>query len=86
MLGRTGTRTTLPGGTPNGASLAPYVQVNLSIQQRFKLPFVGAFKARFDLINLFNAIYLLRSSTSLGAFTPAHGLGRTFFAGLTKEF
>ena len=86
MLGGTGTRTTLPGGTPNGASLAPYVQVNLSIQQQFKLPYVGDFKARFDLINLFNAIYLLRSSTSIGAFTPAYGPGRTFFAGLTKEF
>jgi outer membrane receptor protein involved in Fe transport len=86
MLGGTGTRTTLPGGTPNGASLPPYVQVNLSIQHRFKLPYVGAFKLRFDAINLLNAIYLLRSSTALGAFTPAYGPGRTFFAGLTKEF
>ncbi len=86
MLGGTGTRTTLPGGTPNGASLPTYVQVNLSIQQQFKLPYAGPFKLRFDLINLFNAIYLLRSSTSIGAFTPAYGPGRTFFAGLTKEF
>jgi outer membrane receptor protein involved in Fe transport len=86
MLGGTGTRTTLPGGTPNGASLPPYVQLNLSIQHQFKLPYVGAFKLRFDAINLLNAIYLLRSSTSLGAFTPAYGPGRTVFAGLTKEF
>jgi outer membrane receptor protein involved in Fe transport len=86
MLGGTGTRTTLPGGTPNGASLPPYIQVNLSIQHQFKVPYVGAFKLRFDAINLLNAIYLLRSSTSLGAFTPAYGPGRTFFAGLTKEF
>ena len=31
-------------------------------------------------------IYLLRSSTSIGAFAPAFGPRRTFFAGLTKAF
>jgi outer membrane receptor protein involved in Fe transport len=86
MLAGTGTRTTLPGGTPNGASLPPYIQVNLGVSHRFQLPFVGPFKLRFDVINVLNAIYLLRSSTSLGAFTPAYGPGRTLFAGLTKEF
>jgi outer membrane receptor protein involved in Fe transport len=38
------------------------------------------------VINLFDEIYLLRSSTSLGAFAPAFGPRRTFYAGLTKEF
>jgi outer membrane receptor protein involved in Fe transport len=66
--------------------LPKYIQVNLRIQQQLKLPTVGPFKLRFDLINLFNAIYLLRSNTSIGAFTPAYGPGCSFFAGLTKEF
>jgi outer membrane receptor protein involved in Fe transport len=38
------------------------------------------------MIDLFDEIYLLRSSTSLGAFTPAFGPRRTFYAGVTKEF
>jgi outer membrane receptor protein involved in Fe transport len=86
MLFGTGTRTTPPGGTPNGASLPSYVQVNFDITHSFKFPQIGAFKIRFDVINLFNETYLLRSSTSIGAFAPAYGPGRTFFAGITKEF
>jgi outer membrane receptor protein involved in Fe transport len=86
MLFGTGTRTTPPGGTPNGASLPPYAQINLDISRRFALPQIGAFKLRFDVINLFNEIYLLRSSTSIGAFSPAYGPGRTVFAGISKEF
>jgi outer membrane receptor protein involved in Fe transport len=86
MLFGTGTRLTPPGGTPNGASLPSYVQFNFDISHSFELPQIGAFKPRFDVINLFNEIYLMRSSTSIGAFAPAYGPGRTFFAGITKEF
>ena len=63
-----------------------YSQTNLGISHRFELPGIGAIKARFDVINLFDEIYLLRSSTSIGAFAPAFGPRRTFYAGLTKEF
>jgi outer membrane receptor protein involved in Fe transport len=38
------------------------------------------------VINLFDEIYLLRSSTSLGAFSPAYAPRRTFYAGIAKEF
>jgi outer membrane receptor protein involved in Fe transport len=86
LLAGSGTRTTRPGGTPNGGSLPSYEQVNLGISHRFELPDVGAIKVRFDVINLFDEIYLLRSSTSIGAFTPAFGPRRTFYAGITKEF
>lgn len=86
LLVGTGTRTTPPGGPINGASLPPYAQVNLGISHSFALPQVGPFKVRFDVINLLNEVYLLRSSTSIGAFSPAYGPGRTFFAGITKEF
>ena len=67
------TRTTRPGGTPNGGSLPSYEQVNLGISHSFELPHVGAIKIRFDVINLLDEIYLLRSSTSIGAFAPAFG-------------
>ena len=86
LLAGTGTRTTLPGGPPNGGSLPSYSQTNLGVARKFEAPGIGAFKLRFDVINLFDEIYLLRSSTSLGAFSPAFGPRRTFYAGLTKEF
>jgi outer membrane receptor protein involved in Fe transport len=86
LVAGTGTRTTRPGGPPNGGSLPSYAQVNLGISHRFELPYAGALKVRFDVINLFDEIYLLRSSTSLGAFSPAFGPRRTFYAGITKEF
>ena len=86
LLAGSGTRTTRPGGPPNGGSLPSYEQVNLGISHILELPNAGGIKVRFDVINLLDEIYLLRSSTSLGAFAPAFGPRRTFYAGLTKEF
>jgi len=86
LLAGTGTRTTRPGGPPNGGSLPSYSQTNLGVSHRFELPGIGAIKLRFDVINLFDEVYLLRSSTALGAFSPAFAPRRTFYAGITKEF
>ena len=86
LFAGSGTRTTRPGGPPNGGSLPSYEQVNLGISHIFELPNAGAIKLRFDVINLFDEIYLLRSNTSLGAFAPAFGPRRTFYAGVIKEF
>jgi outer membrane receptor protein involved in Fe transport len=86
LLAGTGTRTTSPNGPPNGGSLPSYSQTNLGVSHRFEVPGVGTIKVRFDVINLFDEIYLLRSSTSIGAFSPAYAPRRTFYAGLTKEF
>ena len=86
LLAGTGTRITRPNGPPNGGSLPSYSQTNLGVSRRFELPGLGAIKVRFDVINLFDEIYLLRSSTSLGAFSPAYAPRRTFYAGITKEF
>ena len=82
----TGARTTQPGGPINGATLPSWEQVNLGITHRFETAAAGAIKLRFDVINLFDESYLLRSSTSLGAFAPAFSPRRTFFGGVTKEF
>jgi outer membrane receptor protein involved in Fe transport len=66
--------------------LPSYSQTNLGIAHNLELPGVGAIRIRLHVINLFDEIYLLRSSTSLGAFLPAFGPRRTFYAGITKEF
>ena len=86
LLAGSGTRMTHPDGSPNGGSPPSYEQVNLGISHSFELPGVGAIKLRFDVINLFDEIYLLRSGTSLGAFLPAFGSRRRLYAGITKEF
>jgi outer membrane receptor protein involved in Fe transport len=86
LLAASGTRTTQPDGPINGASLPSWEQVNFSIAHRFETAEAGVIKLRFDVINVFDEIYLLRSSTSIGAFAPAFAPRRTFFAGLSKEF
>jgi outer membrane receptor protein involved in Fe transport len=86
ILAGTGARTTQPNGPINGASLPSWEQVNIGISRRFDVPGAGAVKLRFDVINLLDESYLLRSSTSIGAFAPAYGPRRTFYAGLSKEF
>lgn len=86
LLAGTGARTTQPNGPINGATLPSWEQVNLSIARRFETASGDAIKLRFDLINLFDESYLLRSSTSIGAFAPAFAPRRSFFAGISKEF
>ncbi len=86
ILAGTGTRTTQPNGPINGASVPSWEQVNLSIAREIDTAAAGRFKLRFDVINLLDETYLLRSSTSIGAFAPAFAPRRTFFAGVTKEF
>jgi TonB dependent receptor len=86
ILAGTGARTTQPNGPINGASLPSWEQVNIEISRRIVVPGAGAIKLRFDVINLLDESYLLRSSTSIGAFAPAYGPRRTLYAGLTKEF
>jgi outer membrane receptor protein involved in Fe transport len=86
LLAGTGARTTRSDGPINGGTLPSYEQVNLGMSHRLELPRDGAITFRFDVINLFDESYLLRSSTSIGAFAPAYGPRRTFYAGVSKEF
>jgi outer membrane receptor protein involved in Fe transport len=81
-----GLRTTLPGGPPNGAALPGYQQVNFSIVQPIATGFLKGMEFRFDVLNLFDEIYELRSGTGLGVFAPQFGPRRTFLAGLTQRF
>jgi len=81
-----GLRTTLPGGPPNGAALPGYQQVNLSIVQPIDTGLYKGLEFRFDVINLLDQVYRIRSGTGLGVFAPQFGARRTFLAGLTQRF
>jgi outer membrane receptor protein involved in Fe transport len=81
-----GLRTTLPGGPPNGAALPGYQQVNFSIVQPIDTGIYKGLELRFDIINLLDQSYQIRSGTGLGVFAPQFGPRRTILAGLTQRF
>jgi outer membrane receptor protein involved in Fe transport len=74
------------GTVPNGASLPGYQQVNFSIVQPIDTGLFKGMELRFDVINLFDEVYQIRTGTGLGVFAPQFGPRRTFLAGLTQRF
>ena len=72
--------------TPNDSTVPDYQQVNVGISQKFTLPALGKFEARFDVVNLFDGIYQIRSGTGVGVVAPQFGPPRSFYGGLKKEF
>ena len=74
-------------GDANTDSLPPYAQVNVGVAREFFLP--GDTKpttVRFDVVNLFDTIYQIRSGSGIGVFAPQFGPRRGYFAGLSKKF
>jgi outer membrane receptor protein involved in Fe transport len=45
----------------------------------------GPLTARFDVINLFDKIYEIRSGTGIGVFAPQYGPRRGYFVGFTQK-
>jgi outer membrane receptor protein involved in Fe transport len=74
------------GTVPNGNSLAPYTQVNLSVSHKFDLPYLQALDVRVDMINAFDKVYEIRDGTGVGVGAPQYGPRRGVFAGVTKSF
>jgi outer membrane receptor protein involved in Fe transport len=86
LTAASGLRTTQLNGPPNGAALPGYQQVNFSIVQPINTGIYKGLELRFDIINLLDQIYQIRSGTGLGVFAPQFGPRRTFLAGLTQRF
>jgi outer membrane receptor protein involved in Fe transport len=76
----------LPDGIPNGAHVPAYTQVNTGLAQDFSAFGMKGFTARFDVINLFDDKYEIRSGSGVGVFAPQWGPRRGFFVGLSKAF
>ncbi len=74
------------GEVPNGASLADYLQVNLTGSYGFTLPGAGKVSARLDVINVGDTRYEIRDGSGIGVGAPEYGPRRGFFGGLTKSF
>jgi outer membrane receptor protein involved in Fe transport len=86
LTAASGLRTTQLNGPPNGAALPGYQQVNFSIVQPIDTGIYKGLELRFDIINLLDQIYEIRSGTGLGVFAPQFGPRRTILAGLTQRF
>jgi outer membrane receptor protein involved in Fe transport len=74
------------GAIPNGEELPGYTQVNLALSHKFDNGPLGSLEVRFDVINLFDAVYQIRNGSGVGVFAPQYGPRRGFFAGVTKSF
>ncbi len=76
----------LPNGfnIPNGDHTPSYAEVNLGLSHVFHLDRAGALTARFDVINLTDKVYQIRSGTGIGVFAPQYGARRGLFFGLSK--
>jgi outer membrane cobalamin receptor len=90
MLFNTGLRDNLvfPDGfvIPNGDHTPSYVQVNLGLSHEFHPSGSGPLTARFDIINVLDKVYEIRSGNGIGVFAPQYGPRRGLFGGLSWEF
>jgi outer membrane cobalamin receptor len=71
---------------PNDDHVPSYTQVNLGASHDFHLSGSNVLSARFDVINVFDKVYQIRSGTGVGVFAPQYGPRRGFFGGLAWQF
>ncbi|HEX4051998.1 MAG TPA: TonB-dependent receptor [Steroidobacteraceae bacterium] len=78
----------IPGGLniPNGDHTPSYTQWNLGLTHAFPDGLGGPLTARFDVVNLFDKIYEIRSGSGIGVFAPQYGARRGLFFGLSQDF
>ncbi|HYC08393.1 MAG TPA: TonB-dependent receptor [Steroidobacteraceae bacterium] len=78
----------LPDGStvPNGDHTPSYTQVNLGLSHDFRIGVGGPLSVRFDVINVLDKVYQIRSGTGIGVFAPQYGPRRGFYGGLAWQF
>jgi TonB dependent receptor len=74
-------------GFANTDELPGYYPLNLGFTHQFHLPEkYGSLQFRFDVTNVFDQSYQLRSGTGIGVFAPQFGPRRGFFGGIKWLF
>ena len=76
----------LRDGFANTQELPSYATFNTGIEHEFKIPGFGVFKARFDIVNLFDKVYEIRDGSGIGVFAPQYGQRRGFYGGISYAF
>jgi outer membrane receptor protein involved in Fe transport len=72
-------------GDANLGTEPAYTQFNTGISHEFAMPDGKPLTVRFDIVNLFDTIYQLRSGTGIGVFAPQYGPRRGYFVGISKK-
>ena len=75
----------LRAGDANIDSESPYAQFNVGASHEFAMPDGKPVTVRFDVVNLFDTIYQIRSGTGIGVFAPQYGPRRGYFVGVSKK-
>ena len=76
----------LRSGFANIDNATPYAVVNMGVAQDFHWsPDAKPATLRFDVVNLFDQIYELRTGTGIGVFAPQYGARRGFYAGISQK-
>jgi len=73
-------------GFANTQKLPAYETFNLSLQRRIQITEKTAVKIRFDMVNIFDKVYELRSGSGIGVFAPQFGQRRGFYGTVAYEF
>jgi outer membrane receptor protein involved in Fe transport len=72
-------------GDANIGSESPYAQFNTGLSHQFDTPDGKPVTVRFDVVNIFDTIYQIRSGTGIGVFAPQYGPRRGYFIGISKK-
>ena len=76
----------LRSGDANIDHVPAYTQVNVGISHEFLVPDdAKPLTVRFDVVNLFDTIYQIRSGTGIGVFAPQYGPRRGYFVGVSQK-
>ena len=76
----------LHSGFANIKTVPEYSTVNLSLQRNLKIPKIGLFKIRFDVVNLLDNVYELRDGSGIGVGAPQFGQRRGFYGTVAYDF
>ncbi len=72
-------------GEANIGAQSPYAQFNTGLSHEFAMPDGKPVTVRFDVVNVFDTIYQIRSGTGIGVFAPQYGPRRGYFVGISKK-
>jgi outer membrane receptor protein involved in Fe transport len=76
----------LRSGFANTDHVPAYTQVNLGVSHDFTFTNAKPLTLRFDVVNVFDTIYEIRSGSGIGVFAPQFGPRRGFFVRLSRKF
>jgi outer membrane receptor protein involved in Fe transport len=76
----------LRAGFVNSEKLNNYETVNLGVSHRFTLERLKPLTLRFDIVNLFDRNYEIRTGTGVGVGAPQFGARRSYYVGFSQQF